>query len=366
MKILIVTHWFYPRNIPRAFRATELYKELKLQGHSVDLVIGDTKKKIKNKDNYIDILGANSSEVLLQKNRKLSGYSAIQKMKKIIEYFFGERYLLSSGFFLYKNISYCEYDAVVSVGLPFYVHLIVALKRKKTIKKTKFISDWGDPFYGDKVRQIAPYFKLLQKYVCSKFDYLITPTENARKYFCEYSSEEKIKVIPQGFNFKDIELCTYKKNNVPTFAYAGIFYLDKRNPTEFLKFLSELDFEYKFIIYTIKHGKIYEEIIEKYEKILKEKLIVIDLIPRLECIKELSRVDFLINIDNINIEQVPSKLIDYSLSQRPILSFTQNNIPKEKFLKFLSGDYENRVDISLENYDIRNVSKKILELMDSK
>ena len=37
-KILIVTHGFYPEQSPRAFRATELAKELCRQGHEVTVI----------------------------------------------------------------------------------------------------------------------------------------------------------------------------------------------------------------------------------------------------------------------------------------------------------------------------------------
>ena len=39
----------------------------------------------------------------------------------------------------------------------------------------------------------------------------------------------------------------------------------------------------------------------------------------------MSKMDFLINLENLNKEQSPSKLIDYAISKRPIFSFNQNN-----------------------------------------
>lgn len=49
-RILIVTHWYFPRNVPRAFRAKELVNEFRNRGFLVDLVVGDYKQFILHKD----------------------------------------------------------------------------------------------------------------------------------------------------------------------------------------------------------------------------------------------------------------------------------------------------------------------------
>lgn len=365
MNILIVTHWFYPRQIPRAFRAFELMKELKKE-HEVDVLIGDWKLMLNNKDNYT-ILDKYSTNEVINKNASLSNKRFIQCAKKLIEYFAGERYLLTSGRYIRNNLVLDGYDLVISIGLPFYVHWMVsnAIKRYRSSgKKCCFISDWGDPFVGDSARKIAPYFTSIQKSVCRSFDYISIPTKQAIKYYREYVPEEKIKVIPQGFDFSSVYLDEYKKNRIPHFAYAGIFYKDKRNPEKFLEYLSTLKEEFVFTIYTIKHGDLYQDLLLKYEKKLGSKLIIEDMKPRLECIRLLGHNEFLINIDNTSSIQVPSKLIDYTLCNRPILSFTQDAIPVEAFNKFLKGDYSLQTEIDIDNYDIHHVAERFLELVD--
>jgi len=221
------------------------------------------------------------------------------------------------------------------------------------------ISDWGDPFDGDPGKKIAPYFTSIQKRICNTFDYVVTPTENAVSYYQKYKKDNNgIKVIPQGFDFSEIEVFDYIPNDVPHFAYAGIFYKDKRNPAEFLEFLTQVKSDFVFTIYTVKHGPMYQEILAKYKEKLKDKLIIEDMIPRVECIKQLSKNDFLINIDNLDSVQVPSKLIDYTLAGRPIINFRQNEIPTEKFYQFLTSDYSGQYTIAIEDYDIKNVAAK--------
>lgn len=366
MNILIVTHWFYPRQIPRAFRTLELYKYLSLS-NKVDVIIGDWKTTLKSGEDYVQKLERFNSSDIINKNAKISNNTIIQMLKRIVQFFIGERYIFSSGRFIYKSIRLEKYDAVISIGLPFYIHLLTACKIEKNKKKGKkvvSICDWGDPFVGDKARLVAPYFEYLQKKVCCTFDFVTIPTKNAISYYCKYVNDSsKIKVIPQGMDFTEVELETYVQNQVPHFAYAGIFYKDKRNPKAFLDFLCNVEEDFVFTIYTVKHGEIYNEILKMYQTKLNSKLIIKDMMPRLECIKTLSRNDFLINIDNLSNNQIPSKLIDYSLTERPILSFRQDKIPEEQFYAFLHCDYKQALKIDLNPYNIKIVSEQFMALI---
>ncbi len=361
-KILIVTHWFYPRQNPRAFRAFELYRQLAVN-NEVEVLIGDWKVLLRRDQDY-HLLDKYDTSLVNGKNATFSNSKFIQIGLKIVQYFIGERYILNSGKFIKKNIELSKYDAIISIGLPFYVHWIVAKKINKYKGKIVSISDWGDPFYGDSGKKVAKYFKYIQKFVCETFDYIVIPTSNAMNYYKNYTSDQtKIKVIPQGFDFSEVKVSEYKQNRIPHFAYAGIFYLDKRNPELFLEFLTTLETDFVFTIYTITHGEIYQRILLKYKRILKSKLVIHDMVSRLECIRLLSKNDFLINIDNMSNVQVPSKLIDYSLSGRPVLSFRQDEIPCEKFKAFLKGVYDNALEISIDDYDIKKISLQFENLI---
>lgn len=364
-KILIVTHVFYPRNIPRAFRATELVTEFRNQGYLVDVIIGDYKQYIKHEEYSLELF--DNKMISSGKIAKLSNSRIISVIKNVINYFIGERYLLTSGPYLYKNIDLSKYDAVISIGLPFYVNLVTALKIRHHRKSDAvYIADWSDPFYKAKENHTAPYFRKLQKIACSVFDYITIPTKTAIRYFSEYIDEDKIKVIPQGFDFSKVKLAQYKENEIITFGYAGIFYKNIRNPEKFLEFLSSLDKDFVFVLYTITHGEIFTDILQKYKQVLGDKLQIHDLIPRDECITELSRMDFLINIENSTSNQIPSKLIDYALTKRPILSFKQDDIPKDKINAFMNRDYTGATMIDLEQFNIKNVCNKFIGLLDKK
>ena len=73
-------------------------------------------------------------------------------------------------------------------------------------------------------------------------------------------------------------------------------------------------------------------------------------------------MDFLVNIENISNNQTPSKLIDYAIAQRPICTISILNFNPNLFNQFINGDYNNKLNIDLENFDIKNVVSKFLEL----
>ena len=75
-----------------------------------------------------------------------------------------------------------------------------------------------------------------------------------------------------------------------------------------------------------------------------EKLILKDYIDRISLIYEMSKVDFVINVDTIhddpiNTEAIPSKLIDYALSGRPILNINSASLDEVKAIEFLERKY---------------------------
>ncbi len=364
-RILIITHFFYPRNVPRAFRAKELVTEFRNRGYQVDIIIGDYKQFVQHSE-YNEKLFENQA-VNSSKISKIFNSRVLSALKNAVNYFIGERYLLTSGPYLYKSVELSQYDAVLSIGLPFYVNLVTALKIKRHRKsEAVYIADWSDPFYNAKENHFAPYFKRLQKIACSPFDYITIPTETAVQYFSEYIIKEKIRIIPQGFDFSKIKLYQYKENKKTTFAYAGIFYERIRNPEKFLEFLSNIDKDFIFVIYTITHGSLFTDVLQKYKRILGEKLQIHDLIPREECIAKLSQMDFLINIENNTSNQIPSKLIDYALTGRPILSLKQDAIVKEKMIAFMNGDYSGATIIDLEQFNIKNVCNQFIDLLGDK
>jgi hypothetical protein len=74
-------------------------------------------------------------------------------------------------------------------------------------------------------------------------------------------------------------------------------------------------------------------------------------------------MDFLVNLDNNSVVQLPSKLIDYALVGRPVINIT-NELNVEYVLQFLSGEYKNAMKIeNINQYRIENVCSEFLKLI---
>ena len=63
--------------------------------------------------------------------------------------------------------------------------------------------------------------------------------------------------------------------------------------------------------------------------------------------KELRNYDFFINFENVKLSRLlPSKLIDYAIANRPILSINTSKLNTQCISEFFQGNYERRLEIN--------------------
>lgn len=363
MKIVIVSRAILPTNAPRAFRATELAKALAKKGHEVKLlaVLGKYDYTDFQRSTGVDVIDIGTPVIALRNSDgKLSlplwKLGLIFILRKHFE--FPDILLMSKVKKAILKIG--EIDILITIAVPYPIHWGAALINKIERRFTTWISDCGDPYMGNDFAKRMFYFKYIEKWWGRKTDYISVPVEDARgSYYPEF--RDKIVVIPQGFDFSEIYSKLYIENIVPTFLYAGALYKDKRDPKNFLKYLSSLTIDFKFIVYTdhINH-------FDSFKNILKNKIEIRPLVDRKVLMNVMSKVDFLINISNKGTTaQVPSKIIDYALTGRPILEISSdfNEREKENFELFLKKDYSGKMEVNdIERFNIDNVANKFLYL----
>lgn len=357
MKVLLISGCFFPTKGPRAFRTTELAKELAIQGHLVTVMFptnGFDYKQIEN-DLGISILDIPLKWSIFKSNKLI--FRILNRLLLTLFEFPDIEYL----FRLPKLFSKLkEYDLLVSIAVPHPIHWAVAryIKKNQRFFKT-WIADCGDPFMFARLDSFNKlfYFKYFEKQFCKRADFITIPIkEGIAGYYPEYHS--KIKIVPQGFNFEEIKINNYSPNSIPTFAFAGSFILRSRDPRPVLEFLLTVECDFRFWVFTMQ-----PEYLDSYKFVLGEKLIVSSFIPRLDLIKKLSTFDFLLNLENGTNIQSPSKLIDYALTKRPILSLYSQDLDKGKFLQYLSGNYDSPFVVkNIDSYNIKNVAKYFIEL----
>lgn len=372
MKIILISHNFVPIVSARSNRTFELAKEFARQGNGVDIVIPS------NNYNYTYMEEQYGFRVIkIGKNNIINTQNSYVKkkqnnifnlLKKSIRYLIGgEWYILYfvKDILSVKNKIDRDYDLGISIGLPFSTHIGYYLLHKKIKFSKVSIADYGDPYSYNETIKKPNFYKIIEKKIANYFDYITIPTEKAKPCYKFMKDDNKIKVIPQGFEIKDYT-SLYKKNSIPTFAFAGNFYKDIRNPINLFNTLSSIDKDFKFILYANLKDINQFEIIEYARKTLKHKVEINDFLEREKCIIELSKMDFLINITNLTDTQVPSKLIDYSISGRPILNIAPNKINKKEIEQFLNLQYNYGNLVDLENYNIINIARKFTRLAKEK
>jgi hypothetical protein len=366
--ILLVSSAFYPEISPRSFRATELAKEFFRQGHKVVVL-----SKYRDFD-YTDFLKEYSLSFKMWPKPKFpripmftkQPFSLISRVLSRLLGVFFEYPGIEEMFQVKKELQIeSGYDLLISFAVPYPVHWGVAMARnvKHPIARI-WIADCGDPFMFARLDRFKKpfYFKYPEVNFCSKCNYISIPFQAMENQFYTQFLP-KMKIIPQGFSFDKIPLYNGPRNNpIPVFIFAGSLIPGRRDLRLFFDFLKTLKFEFLFIVFTNQ-----KDLFRSYEAIFREKLLVKGYVDRLTLIYEMSKADFLVNVDSIldteeNIEAIPSKLIDYALANRPILNINSAFIDKESILKFLNRDYSGQRYIDIANYDIRKVSAKFLEL----
>jgi len=366
-KILIVSRSFYPMNSPRSFRTTELVKEFARQGHDVTLLT------LKNSEEHPEFEKEHGVTIKDLGALKFSGIDTADGNRLAVIF----KRVLRRG--LYQLFEYPDielmwkvkkalnqergYDLMITIAVPHPIHwgAARAWNPEHPVAKT-WVADCGDPFMGstlDSFRKLF-YFKYFEKDFCRKADFITVPLEEAKEgYYPEF--REKIEVIPQGFRFDEVPIDRQQEpdNPVPTFAYAGGLFPDGRDPRPFLDHLSGLNEEFKFVLYTRDTGLV-TPFVEKSEG----KIEVRDYIPRPALLKILSKMDFLVNFENATSIMMPSKLIDYYLTGRPVLSVKSNGVNGEELSRFLIGDYRGRHRYNgVEQFRIKNVCEQFLMLL---
>lgn len=361
--ILLICKDIYPIQNPRSFRAGELVKEFSKRSFNVKVVCSLSEENFELfKKEFSNVAAVNlglPSNIL---DRNI--FKKMTLLKRILNKY-------SYHFLQYPNIGLLfkvkkylksnndKIDLMITIAYPFPIHWGAAVARSSIEANfpDKWIADCGDPFMGNPIINPPFYFRSLERLFCNMVDKITIPVEIARKaYYKEF--HEKIEIIPQGFDFSVIEKESYVKNKILTFLYAGVFYKGSRDPRPFLDYLLEIESDFIFIIYTSD-----DYLIHDYQNILGDKLIINSSIPRIELLKKMSKVDFLLNIENDSENQTPSKLIDYSLSGRPILSLNMKKIDKKKLNDFINGVYCDELKVQdIDQYNIINVVNKFIEI----
>lgn len=366
MKIVVISQTIYPCNVPRSFRATELAKYFAKESHDVYLYAS------LGKYDYSDFESKTGIHVRSLGKTYFSTFNSDSFARnsffdKVARRLFGKWIEYPDIELLWKTKkvikSIKDVDLLVTVGMPYPIHWGAAFAKVSmgdAFPKV-WVSDCGDPYMGNTVggRKHPNYFWKLENFWGRQTDYITIPVEEGRKGYSQ-NVQDKIRIIPQGFDFENVKTdVNFKGNQCPRFAYAGTIYEGYRDPTKMLQYLiTQKELKFQFVVYTNNISYF-----ERYKEDLGEKLLIKTYIPRDQLIYELSKMDFVVNLKNQSTVQSPSKLIDYYLTGRPILDISTDFTEKEMLDEFLNGNYSKKHIVeNADQFDIRTVGIQFLSL----
>jgi hypothetical protein len=364
-RILIASAAFFPENSPRSFRATELAIEFAKHGHEVTVLTlnrGEATRDFCRGNNirlkYLPSLRLKPIQISTGRFNLL--WRALNRALLLLLEFPDVELM-----FKYKKALRSEtgYDLLLSFSVPYPVQWGCAWAQGKNKKVAKhWVADCGDPYMGDlsdSFRKLF-YFSYLEKFMFRTVDIVTIPVEAARiAYYPEF--HDKIRVIPQGINFEDFTtgLPVYIPNKILTFGYAGSFILGKRDPSKFLEYVLQKGNDFRFIIFTSMAS-----MVSSFANRSNGRVIVKPYVPRKELIHELAKMDFIVNFENSTMTQAPSKLIDYNLAGRPVLSIPSNDLPTRVIDEFFDRNNQNQLQmIGYDQYRIETIAQRFLQLV---
>ena len=407
MKIFIVSFFFYPDNNPRANRWTALANEFQKANNKI--TVFTTSNVPTNYSNEISFKIINNKYFKQQLNNKNKYQKNKYLIKKEIITFFYRNVIKNlqwpdfSWWWIWpciknieKEILHERPDLIITVSHPFSSH-VIGYNIKNKYKDINWMMDCGDPFYFNKPfpnnNFLYKHFnKIFEKKCFYKSEkILVTTKETLEIYKNNFNlNDNKIKVIPPMLSF-NYNLNNVKNNlisqNAYNILYLGTLYSDIRNPNKIINFLEKISILYKIKLNLTFLGNYNDIIINDFENDLFS-LKMIPEVNRESTLNWLNKTDILLNIGNLNSFQLPSKLVDYVATGKPILNFSYIvNDSSENFLKnyqsvkticlinkislpysetaYFIKNSENIKDfeknIWTEKYNIDNITKKYLQ-----
>ena len=358
MKILLISFRFHPVDHVQTYRWTCVSEWLEKNGHHVT-VLTSQQQNCQQFENYkgIDIVRVNIKRFndfrLSIKKYDNVNYSKISYLNKI-KYYISKmisgiwRFIYwpdSSCLFInsfYKKaidiIKSSNYDIIISNAFPISMHFVTH-KIKSIYPNIPIMYDYGDAWSVEKlltVNNIYLYSSLNKWYESKIFKtanaITLTTREQLELYVKEFPFiKNKVFVVPPLFNIPKSPPTSKKYlseyTNCINITYIGAFYRKVRSPDYTLSIFNYYFNKYpnsNVFIHIFANNEIVSDIINKYVNIIGTKIILHEPVPK-DCISSIyDESNFLLNIGNYTQHHLPSKLVDYVSSKKPIIQFLQN------------------------------------------
>ena len=369
-KYLIVTHQFLPHVSPRTTRWKLLIDELIKLGHEVTIITGTKQTNQDNNIKTIFVGNSRASNVVVSLRNKSNNLDSKKRLKVKIYTFLKKVYRFVIRNFAWPDYTMLwlisifkarkkldlEYDVLITVSLPFSSHIAGHMINKKNSKP--WIMDIGDPFT---LKKTAPennnfLYGRLNRFYEKKFyqqasKILFTHDEAMKTHIKEFQIDNSKTEIGQPISKFQPELYELSKNydytnKIIKFAYFGIFTQGVRTPNSFLEFLKQFkDYDMHWYLNSDSAS------ILKKNNLNHEKHSFNSQVSRDKALQLMTKsFHCLVSVGNLNSNQIPSKVIEYLATGKPIVHFAE--ISNDPVIN-IAEEFDNLFIIT-KNTDINN------------
>lgn len=264
--------------------------------------------------------------------------------------------------YISKEINMDEYSSVLTISFPFNI-LIVGFHIKQKYPLLKWLVYELDPYAYNKVLRfpkVAFFYRYIKENrIFKAADEILLTHELYREYSTNFFSKYRAKFKDIGIPLLHINNSTLISSKRCDLIYSGSFYSKVRNPEFMFKVLSKVAELYDFTLHI--YGPKACEIDEKYKAILGDKLIIHGRVSKQEINQAIERSSILINIGNTVDNQLPSKVLEYIGTGKPIINFYSiDNDTSNSYLKL----YPNSLLIKNDENETMYKVSEIIQFMD--
>jgi len=359
---LIITYHYSPEIDPRAFRWAAVAEYWGTKGYEIDVVSvwepGLPNSEVLNKVNVYrvrDNLAILKSFIKNREGNKSPRYDWSKipnkplarlsprviyenSLKKLQWPDFSFLWYFSALKKAQELIRTAEYDGIISVSVPFTGHL-VGLSLKKKFPQIPWLVDIGDPFSwldSSPPNNLTLYKSLNYSVEGEVFEYadaITVTTKLTQEKYIQFFPKltKKIQVIPPlaspSLVCKNINWFFSLPEKI-RFVFIGSLYKDTRDPDFLLRLFKRLQQTHvrdKLELHFFGRMNDYLEQVEEYRPLLNSKIFIHGLVTHSESKQVMQEADILVNIGNENPSQLPSKVVEYISTGKPVLNLAKIN-----------------------------------------
>lgn len=356
-RVLVVTFSFRPLNNPRAFRWSLLCDRLAAAGLEVDVVtswVPGSEAVERNQGLTVYRAGNRWIEALRARfrgARAVAGVSAPSGKSSILEQ--ARSGLVRSGLLVWRSLHWPDasclwywparrvvdclmrasrYDAIIVVA-PAYTAVLVGMHAKRRQQDAGLLLDIGDPFSflaespPNNTWLYAALNRRMETAALAASSRVSVTNENVKeRYAAAFPGiRKRLEVIPPMLSLAPAQggrpdIFEPGRRNI---VYVGTLYRGLREPTFLLALVEQarqLGAMENVDLHFVGDVSACAELIEPHRIASGGNLKVHGLVPRPRVAQIMNSADILINIGNESLTQLPSKVVEYAATGRPVIN----------------------------------------------